>query len=445
MSIGVGLTVTLRVRMGAHDAHYAGELVDGARILALFGDVATELLIRLDGDEGLFRAYEAIEFLAPVRAGDYIEATGVITKVGATSRAMAFEARKVIANLRAGESAASAADALPEPLVVCRALGTCVVPKELQRRPRLVLPALSAPPPDHAQLPEPRPIITPPPRVLLTPSDSELILTAAIVGAETTRAQTPHLPIAAREIADEAARCADAGASIIHLHVRRPDGSPSQSRELFAEAMGRIREKADVIVQVSTGGAVGMGIDERAEPLLCRPEMATLNCGTLNFGDDVFVNTRPLIRNLATRIRAAGSVIELECYEVGHIDEALSLRAEGLIGDPMHFQFVLGVPGGIGAREEVLRFLVSQIPARATWGVAAIGRHQLPMTELAIRMGGHARVGLEDNIYLSKGVLSEGSAPLVARAAAFARSVGREVVDTARARAMLGVGGPAGS
>jgi 3-keto-5-aminohexanoate cleavage enzyme len=230
MSTGVGLTVTLRVRMGAHDAHYAGELCDGARILALFGDVATELLIRLDGDEGLFRAYEAIEFLAPVRAGDFIEATGVITKVGGTSRTMAFEARKVVSNVREVGVSPSAADALAEPVVVCRALGTCVVPKELQRRPRLVLPALSAPAPEHAKLPEPRPIITPPPRVFVTPPDSAFILTAAIVGAETTRAQTPHLPITAREIADEAARCRDAGASVIHLHVRNPDGSPSQSR-----------------------------------------------------------------------------------------------------------------------------------------------------------------------------------------------------------------------
>ena len=127
MDHGVGLTVTLRLRMGSHDAHYAGELVDGARMLALFGDVATELLIRLDGDEGLFRAYEAVEFLAPVLAGDYIEATGVVTKVGKTSRTMAFEARKVVQNLRQPGTAASAADALAEPVVVCRAIGTCVV------------------------------------------------------------------------------------------------------------------------------------------------------------------------------------------------------------------------------------------------------------------------------------------------------------------------------
>jgi 3-keto-5-aminohexanoate cleavage enzyme len=439
MNTGVGLTVTLRVRMGAHDAHYAGELVDGARMLALFGDVATELLIRLDGDEGLFRAYEGIEFLAPVRSGDYIEATGVITRVGNTSRAMAFEARKVIANVRDPGAPASAADAFARPIVVCRAIGTCVVPKELQRRPRLVLPAMSAQAPELAHLPEPRPLITPPPHVIITPPSGDLILTAAIVGAETTRAQTRWLPVSAQELADEAARCRDAGASVVHLHVRNPDGTPSQSRELFAEAIGRIREKTDVVVQTSTGGAVGMPMDERAQPLLCKPEMATLNCGTLNFGDDVFVNTRPQIRDLAARIRAAGSVIELECYEVGHIDEALALFAAGQIPAPLHFQFVLGVAGGIGAREDVLRFMVSQVPAGATWGVAATGRHQKPMTELAMRMGGHARVGLEDNIYLEKGVLAEGSAPLVARAAAFAKSIGREVVDPARARKMLGI------
>jgi len=440
MSIGVGLTVTLRVRMGAHDAHYAGELVDGARVLGLFGDVATELLIRLDGDEGLFRAYEGIEFLAPVRAGDFIEATGVITKVGTTSRTMVFEARKVIANVRGEGAVASAADALHEPVVVCRAIGTCVVPKELQRRPRLILPSLSAPPPETAKLPEPRPIITPPPRVIVTPPNTELILTAAIVGAETTREQTPFLPITAAELADEAARCREAGASVIHLHVRNADGTPSQSRELFGEAIERIREKTDVVIQTSTGGAVGMGLDERAQPLSCKPEMATLNCGTLNFGDDVFVNTRPMIRDLAGRIREAGSVMELECYEVGHIDEALKLHAEGVIPTPLHFQFVLGVPGGIGAREDVLRFMISQVPAGASWAVAAVGRWQRPMTELAMQLGGHARVGLEDNIYLDKGVLAEGSAPLVARAAAYATSIGREVVEPARARHLLGIG-----
>lgn len=413
MTSPVGLSVTLRVRMGAHDAHYAGELVDGARVLALFGDVATELLIRLDGDEGLFRAYEMVEFLAPVRAGDYLEVRGVVTAVGTTSRRMEFEARKVVANLREPAAAPSAAGVVDPPIVVCRARGTCVVPKDLQRAPGPArAPAETAP---------------------------EAILTAALVGAEVTREQTPHLPITAQEIAEEAARCREAGAAVVHLHVRHPDGTPSQATSLFQEAIDRIRAKTDVIVQTSTGGAVGMSIDERAGPLACRPEMATLNCGTLNFGADVFVNTRPQIRDLAARIRAAGSVPELECYEVGHIDEALALLAEGLLAPPLHFQFVLGVPGGIGARASVIEFMAAQVPAGSSWGVAAVGRHQRPMTEAALRLGGHARVGLEDNIYLSKGVLAEGSAPLVRRAADFARSLGRTPVTPDRARVLLGL------
>src|ERR1700677_3794430 len=130
----VGTRVTLRLRMSAHDAHYAGELVDGARLLALFGDLATELLIVLDGDEGLFRAYESVEFLAPVFAGDFVEATAELVRIGATSRQMRFEAKKVITNLRQPGAAPSAADVLADPLVVCRATGTCVTPKALQRR-----------------------------------------------------------------------------------------------------------------------------------------------------------------------------------------------------------------------------------------------------------------------------------------------------------------------
>ena len=128
---GVGLKIVLRVRLSAHDAHYGGGLVDGARVLGLFGDVATELLVRLDGDEGLFRAYESVEFLAPLHAGDFVEAEGEIVAVGTTSRKMRFEARKVIRPLP--EVSASAAEVLAEPVVVCRASGTCVVPLDKQR------------------------------------------------------------------------------------------------------------------------------------------------------------------------------------------------------------------------------------------------------------------------------------------------------------------------
>jgi 3-keto-5-aminohexanoate cleavage enzyme len=414
--------------MGAHDAHYAGELVDGARMLALFGDLATELLIRLDGDEGLFRAYDAVEFLAPVFAGDYIEAEAEIVQIGNTSRKMQFVAKKVISNLRTPGAPASAADVLEEEVIVCRASGTCVTPKECQRRAKgLYMPALP---------PGPEPGASP----IVTPESQPLVLCAAIVGAEVTREQTPHLPITAREIADEAARCREAGAAVIHLHVRNPDGTPTQSRERFQEAIEAIRAKTDCIIQTSTGGAVGMSLDERAGPLGCKPEMATLNCGTVNFGNDVFVNTRPEIRDMAARLKAAGAVAELECYEVGHVEEALRLAEEGVIAAPLHFQFVLGIPGAIGATEANVAYLRSLVPSGATWAVAAVGRHQRPMTEFAIRLGGHARVGLEDNIYLSRGVLSEGSAPLVARAAVYARELGRTVCGPSEARHLLGLG-----
>lgn len=423
----IGTKVILRLRMGTHDAHYAGELVDGARMLALFGDLATELLIRLDGDEGLFRAYDNVEFLAPVFAGDYIEATAELVEIGNSSRKMKFEARKVIANVRRAGMPASAADLLADPIVVCRATGTCVTPKDLQRKPRQDASPLAVPISDAM------------PHTLGSPEahSAEVILTAAIVGAEVTREHTPHLPITAQEIADEAARCREAGVAVIHLHVRNDDGSPTQARDRFAEAMAKIRQKTDCIIQVSTGGAVGMSIDERAQPLECKPEMATLNCGTLNFGDDVFVNTRPQIRDLAARLRTSGAVAELECYEVGHVEEALALADKGIVDKPLHFQFVMGVPGGIGANESNLRHMIGLLPKDASWAVAATGRHQQPMTELAMRLGGHARVGLEDNIYLSKGVLSEGSAPLVARAAKYARSIGRIPVEPTRARALL--------
>jgi 3-keto-5-aminohexanoate cleavage enzyme len=310
----------------------------------------------------------------------------------------------------------------------------------MQRKPKgLYVTALPA-----GQPPAPGAVVTPQsegggPRTLptLEKHAPEVILTAAIVGAEITREQTPYLPITPQEIADEAARCREAGVAVIHLHVRNDDGTSTQSKERFGEAIERIRQKTDCIIQVTTGGAVGMSIEERVGPLACNPEMATLNCGSLNFGDDVFINTRPQIKEIAQRLNASGAIAELECYEVGHVEEAIALAEKGIVKRPLHFQFVLGVPGGLGASERNVRFMASLIPDDASWAVAAVGRHQQPMTELAMRLGGHARVGLEDNIYLSKGVLSEGSAPLVARAAAYARSIGRTPVDPARARAIL--------
>src|SRR5438132_2431446 len=263
------------------------------------------------------------------------------------------------------------------------------------------------------------------------------ILTAAICGAETTREQTPYLPITAEELAAEAERCAAVGASVIHLHVRKDDGTPTQDRGLFDKAIGAIRARCDVIVQTSTGGAVGMSAEERAQPLDCRPEMATLNAGSLNFGDDVFLNPFPMVREFARRMRERGIVPELECYDAGHVESCVQLAKDGVIDLPAHFDFVLGVRGGLGASEENLEFLVGKLPQGCSFSVAGIGRHQLPMAELSLRLGGHARRGPEDNVYLSKGVLAKGSYELVAQLAQMARAAGRSLATPAQARELL--------
>jgi 3-keto-5-aminohexanoate cleavage enzyme len=268
-------------------------------------------------------------------------------------------------------------------------------------------------------------------------SGGKAIITAAICGAETTRAQTPYLPITAAELAAEAEACAKAGAAVIHLHVRTDDGKPTQDRAVFEKAIREIRARCDVVLQTSTGGAVGMSAEERAQPLECGPEMATLNAGSLNFGDEVFENPFPLVREFARRMREKGIVAELECYDAGHVDSCLLLAAEGVVDLPGHFDFVLGVRGGMAASEENLRFLVSKLPAGSTFSVAGVGRHQLPMADLALRLGGHARCGLEDNIYLSKGVLAKGSAELVAKVAELARAAGRGVASVVEARKLL--------
>src|ERR1700687_2861544 len=146
-----------------------------------------------------------------------------------------------------------------------------------------------------------------------------MVLTAAMGGAETTREHTPHLPLSSAETAEDAARCRRAGAAIVHLHVRNPDGTPSQSPELFRAAIRAIRSRCDVLIQVSTGGAVGMSVDERCGPLTLtgalRPDMATLTTGSVNFGEDVFLNTRPMVLEIARRIRALGLRAEVECFE----------------------------------------------------------------------------------------------------------------------------------
>jgi 3-keto-5-aminohexanoate cleavage enzyme len=265
-----------------------------------------------------------------------------------------------------------------------------------------------------------------------------LIITCAPVGAEITIDETPHLPYTPAKLAVTAKAVREAGGSIIHVHCRTDAGENTHDVARFREAYEAIRAQTDIIVQFSTGGAIGMTPDERAAILQLRPEMATLTCGSVNFGDDIFENSFPIMRTILAKINEFGVRPELEIFDKGHLANARRLVKEGLMSFPQHVDFVLGVPGAMEASVANLCDLVDDLPAGCTWSVAGIGRAQLPMALAAIAMGGHVRVGLEDNLYYSKGRLARNE-ELVARIARIAAEAGRPVATPDEARSILGV------
>lgn len=269
----------------------------------------------------------------------------------------------------------------------------------------------------------------------------KLIITAAICGAEVTKENNPAVPYTVEEIGIEAEKAYKAGASIIHLHVRMDDGKPTQDRERFRLCIEEIKRRCpDVIIQPSTGGAVGMSNAERLQPVDLKPEMATLDCGTCNFGgDDIFVNTENAIKEFGQKMIDIGVKPEVEVFDKGMIDMAIRLQKKGFIKAPMHFNFVLGVNGGISAEPRDLVFMAGSIPGGSTFTVSGIGRNEFNMAAISIIMGGHVRVGFEDNVYLSKGVLAKSNGELVEKVVRLAKELGREIATPVEAREILGL------
>lgn len=269
----------------------------------------------------------------------------------------------------------------------------------------------------------------------------KLIITAAICGAEVLKEHNPAVPYTVEECVREAKSAYDAGASIIHLHVREDDGTPTQSKARFKAIIDAIlKECPKVIIQPSTGGAVGMTNDERLQPIELLPEMATLDCGTCNFGgDDIFENTENTIKYFGTRMMEKGIKPELEVFDKSMIEMALRLQKKGFIELPMHFDFVMGVNGGIGGSLRDFVFLRGSIPADATYTVAGVGRYEFPLAMAAIIDGGHVRVGFEDNVYLSKGVPAKSNGELVDKVVRIAREMGRPVATPDEARQILSI------
>ncbi len=270
----------------------------------------------------------------------------------------------------------------------------------------------------------------------------KLIITCAISGAEVTKEHNPSVPYTVEEMVEAADAAYKAGASIIHLHARFDDGKPTQNKERYQEIHNAIKKRCpELIIQVSTGGAVGMSREERSDVLNIKPEMATLDCGTLNFGgDEIFVNTENDIIYFANKMNELNVRYEMECFEKGHIDTTMRLIKKGIIKGHLHYSFVLGVNGGMTGEERDFIFLKESLPLNATYSVAGIGRYEFSLAELSIQHGGHVRVGLEDNIYIEKGVLAKSNAELVEKVVQIAKKYNREIATPKEARIILGMG-----
>ncbi len=265
----------------------------------------------------------------------------------------------------------------------------------------------------------------------------KLIITVAPTGSVPTKDMNPNLPITPAEIGADAARCQDAGASIIHIHAREDDGTNSTRRERFAEIVAAVEARAPRLIrQISTGGRAGAGLDVRLPRLELNPEMASLTTGSVNFPNMVYENPPDLIDGLAAEMKERGVKPEMECFDLSMISNADDLQRRGLAEAPLHFNLVMGLKGAITATARNLVFMVDSLPAGSSWCVSGMGRFQLPLAVHAILMGGHVRVGLEDNIWYVKGRLAS-NPELVERIVRLAKELGREVADPEEAREIL--------
>jgi len=276
------------------------------------------------------------------------------------------------------------------------------------------------------------------------------IITAALTGVLATRDQCPAIPYTPREIGEEAARAAQEGAAIVHIHARTPEGGPDWSVETFAQIYAEVRARSDVIINFSTG-AVGIPAEQRIAHIKeLKPEMAALNMGSMNYAiyserrkefihDHVFANPFKDISVFLKTMNDANIRPELECFDTGHIGNTRPLIHQGILNPPYQFSLIMGVLGGIPASTRHLVDQVDTLPPQSHWQVIGISLAQWPLVAAAITMGGNVRVGLEDNFYLEEGRMAKSNGELVAKAARMCRELGTEVASPADARKQLGL------
>jgi uncharacterized protein (DUF849 family) len=273
----------------------------------------------------------------------------------------------------------------------------------------------------------------------------KLIINAAITGMVPTKQDNPHVPISPVEIAADARRCVDAGASIVHLHARDEQGEPSWRPDIYREILLRVREACpQVILCVSTSGRVFKSFEQRSAVLDIddpKPEMASLTLGSMNFAKQESINSPEMIQSLARKMLRHGVLPELECFEIGMAEYTGYLIEQQILRPPLYCNILLGSRGTLKATEFNLRAAIAALPAGTTWAGAGIGRFQLEVNTMAIRLGGHVRIGLEDNLFFERGVPAT-NPMLIERIAGIGRSTGRAIASPAEARAIIGLRQP---
>jgi 3-keto-5-aminohexanoate cleavage enzyme len=275
-----------------------------------------------------------------------------------------------------------------------------------------------------------------------------VIISAALTGVLATRDQCPAIPYTPREIAEEAKRAADAGAAIVHIHARNPEGGPEWRVETFAEILTEVRSRTDALVNFSTG-AIGIPVEDRVAHIReLRPEIGALNMGSMNYAiysskkkafyhDHVFANPFRDIQYFLEAMNSAGVRPELECFDTGHIANTAPLIDMGVLRPPYQFSLIMGVLGGIPGTARHLANQVETLPEASHWQVIGIGLRQWPLVAAGISMGGNVRVGLEDNFYVEEGLMARSNGELVEKAARMARDLGRGVATIEQARKIL--------
>lgn len=264
-----------------------------------------------------------------------------------------------------------------------------------------------------------------------------VIITVATTGPVATKNDNPSLPTSPEEISKEVAQAYAEGAAVAHLHFRDAAGRPTADLAVAERTVGLIRDVCPILIQISTGVGLGVEFADRERLVELRPQMATLNPCTMSFGDGEFRNPPPDVRRLAARMQELDVKPEMEVYDIGHLDACRRLIDEGLISGTPQFSIVLGVRGGAAATPANLHALVGRLPEGAVWQIIAIGRANLQLTAMGLAMGGNARAGLEDTLFLRKGELSPGNAPLVRRTVELARALDLSIASVDEAAQAL--------